>query len=209
MTNEQLRVALAEWDSLREAPGVAYSALVTLRAGALNRLVEAARAALEPPAPNDEMHEREPLNIIMRYKAERTTIAEAAAEIRAYVAECMRRAVEPNKAVQAGAKDSQVGSSPVEPTRDSVNTIGVIGLRATLYVCPECKIEAGFHELTCSRWKVSEPSADAKEDRAYYNGARQAAAMAHQSLDAMDDWIEGGCGGRGPRASRSIEGRGS
>jgi hypothetical protein len=43
----------------------------------------------------DDFHEREPLNIIMRYKAERTTIAEAAAEIRAYVAECMRRAAEP------------------------------------------------------------------------------------------------------------------
>jgi hypothetical protein len=50
-----------------------------------------------------------------------------------------------------------------------------------------------------------EPSADAREDRAYYNGARQAAAMAHQSLDAMDDWIESGCGGRGPVVNRRNE----
>src|SRR6185295_6389713 len=25
---------------------------------------------------------------------------------------------------------------------------------ATPYICPECKIEAGFHELTCSRWRA-------------------------------------------------------
>jgi hypothetical protein len=35
-----------------------------------------------------------------------------------------------------------------------------------------------------------------KEDRAYYDGARQAAAMAHQSLQALDEWIAGGCGSR-------------
>ncbi|MDB6104125.1 MAG: hypothetical protein JWO52_4124 [Gammaproteobacteria bacterium] len=36
------------------------------------------------------------------------------------------------------------------------------------------------------------------EDRAYYDGARQAAAMAHQSLKSMDEWIAGGCGNRVP-----------
>jgi hypothetical protein len=38
----------------------------------------------------------------------------------------------------------------------------------------------------------------AREDSNYYLGARQAAAMAHQSLKTMDDWIAAGCGGRGP-----------
>jgi len=33
-------------------------------------------------------------------------------------------------------------------------------------------------------------------DRAYCAGAQQAAAMAHQSLEAMDKWIAGGCGNR-------------
>ncbi len=43
--------------------------------------------------------------------------------------------------------------------------------------------------------KAHEPRADA-EDRAYCAGAQQAAAMAHQSLQAMDKWIAGGCGNR-------------
>jgi hypothetical protein len=37
---------------------------------------------------------------------------------------------------------------------------------------------------------------DGAEDRAYYNGARAAAAMAHQSLKAMNKWIDSGCGNR-------------
>ena len=41
------------------------------------------------------------------------------------------------------------------------------------------------------------------EDRAYYYGARQAAAMAHQSLQAMDEWINSGCGGRVPAPKTS------
>lgn len=36
----------------------------------------------------------------------------------------------------------------------------------------------------------------ARQDLAYFDGAKQAAAMAHQSLKALDDWIAGGCGGR-------------
>lgn len=52
----------------------------------------------------------------------------------------------------------------------------------------------------------AERRSDRAEDRAYYNGARQAAAMAHQSLDAMDDWIESGCGGRGPVANPCADG---
>jgi hypothetical protein len=37
-----------------------------------------------------------------------------------------------------------------------------------------------------------------QEDRAYYNGARAAAAMAHQSISVMDKWINDGCSGRVP-----------
>jgi hypothetical protein len=62
----------------------------------------------------DEMHEREPLNIIMRYKAQRTTEAEAAAEIRAYVAECMRRADEPQ-------------AKPAAPVCGKCGRVGVAG----------------------------------------------------------------------------------
>jgi hypothetical protein len=57
------------------------------------------------------------------------------------------------------------------------------------------KLDAMFAAL---QGEPTRDAQDAREDRAYYNGARQAAAMAHQSLDAMDDWIESGCGGRGP-----------
>lgn len=39
---------------------------------------------------------------------------------------------------------------------------------------------------------------DYRQDRAYFDGAKQASAMAHQSLKAMDDWIAGGCGNRVP-----------
>lgn len=46
--------------------------------------------------------------------------------------------------------------------------------------------------------KSSGPSEDeaARLDRAYRDGARQAAPMAHQSLRPMDDWIADGCGNR-------------
>jgi len=37
---------------------------------------------------------------------------------------------------------------------------------------------------------------DARLDRAYCDGARQAQAIAHQSLIAMDQWISEGCGNR-------------
>lgn len=63
----------------------------------------------------DEMHEREPLNIIMRYKAERTTIAEAAAQIRAYVAECMRRASEPTAQCTCSTAITVVSIDPACP----------------------------------------------------------------------------------------------
>lgn len=36
----------------------------------------------------------------------------------------------------------------------------------------------------------------ALQDLAYYNGAHQAAAIAHQSLEALDKWLAGGCGNR-------------
>jgi hypothetical protein len=42
------------------------------------------------------------------------------------------------------------------------------------------------------------------EDRAYYDGARQAAAMAHQSLKSMDEWIAGGCGNRVPAVKSNV-----
>ena len=46
-------------------------------------------------------------------------------------------------------------------------------------------------------------------DRAYYNGARAAQGIAHQSLEALDMWIHDGCGGRGPviRPPNGSEGR--
>lgn len=56
-------------------------------------------------------------------------------------------------------------------------------------------------EAEIERLRASEPPNDdvlRRIDRAYYDGARQASAMAHQSLAAMDEWIAGGCGGRGP-----------
>ena len=37
-------------------------------------------------------------------------------------------------------------------------------------------------------------------DRAYYDGARQAQSIAHQSLVALDKWINEGCGNRMPQA---------
>jgi hypothetical protein len=46
----------------------------------------------------------------------------------------------------------------------------------------------------------------AQRDLAYYNGAQQAAAMAHQSLQAMDKWIAGGCGGRWSAAKQALAG---
>lgn len=48
------------------------------------------------------------------------------------------------------------------------------------------------------RMRAGIPPNESRIDRAYYDGARQAAAMAHQSLKAMDDWISAGCGGRYP-----------
>ena len=39
---------------------------------------------------------------------------------------------------------------------------------------------------------------DHRLDSLYVAGARQAAAMAHQSIAAMDQWIQQGCGGRLP-----------
>ena len=54
-----------------------------------NALVRNLRAAAEPPAPQD----REPHNIMQRYKAERTTLGEAITEIRRYGEECARRAM--------------------------------------------------------------------------------------------------------------------
>lgn len=47
----------------------------------------------------DKWHENEPHLIMMRYKAGRSTLAEAAAEIRAYGAECVRRAAEPTTTI--------------------------------------------------------------------------------------------------------------
>lgn len=44
----------------------------------------------------------------------------------------------------------------------------------------------------------------AKQDLAYYDGARAAAAMAHQSLSVMDKWINGGCGGRWQEAKAAM-----
>jgi hypothetical protein len=39
---------------------------------------------------------------------------------------------------------------------------------------------------------------DAALDRAYYEGARQYQRMAAQSVAVADEWVSGGCGGRGP-----------
>lgn len=50
------------------------------------------------------------------------------------------------------------------------------------------------------------PRAAARQDLAYYNGAQQAAAMAHQSLKNMDAWIAGGCGNRWTEAKRELAG---
>lgn len=48
---------------------------------------------------------------------------------------------------------------------------------------------------------------DAREDRAYCDGARQAHGIAHQSLVALDEWIAGGCGGRWEAAQAEIHGQ--
>lgn len=52
----------------------------------------------------------------------------------------------------------------------------------------------------------SDERSAAREDISYYNGARQAAAMAHQSLDAMDKWVSAGCGNRYPQARVVLKG---
>jgi hypothetical protein len=57
----------------------------------------------EPPAPQD----REPHNIMQRYKAERTTLGEAITEIRRYGEECARRAM--------GKSSFAVSRSETEP----------------------------------------------------------------------------------------------
>lgn len=62
-------------------------------------------------------------------------------------------------------------------------------------------LEDAINALKASR---VEPSAERLQDRSYYDGARQAASMAHQSLKAMDEWINAGCGGRGPVVNRSV-----
>jgi hypothetical protein len=46
---------------------------------------------------------------------------------------------------------------------------------------------------------------DALIDRAYYEGAKQAAAIAHQSLAALDAWINTGCGNRLQQARAALE----
>ena len=52
-------------------------------------------------------------------------------------------------------------------------------------------IEDALRELSATRLKL-----DALCDRAYYDGAKQAAIIGNQSLEALDKWIAEGCGGR-------------
>jgi hypothetical protein len=44
----------------------------------------------------------------------------------------------------------------------------------------------------------------ARQDLAYYAGARQAQGIAHQSLTALDKWIGEGCGGRWQHAKEAL-----
>lgn len=46
----------------------------------------------------------------------------------------------------------------------------------------------------------------AMQDLAYVHGAQQALAMAHQSLEAADKWLNDGCGGRRLEALRVLKG---
>jgi hypothetical protein len=47
------------------------------------------------------------------------------------------------------------------------------------------------------------PDADAALDRAYYNGAKQALAMANDSIEAANKWLADGCGGRRTASTKS------
>jgi hypothetical protein len=49
------------------------------------------------------------------------------------------------------------------------------------------------------------PDADAALDRAYYNGAKQALAMANDSIEAANKWLADGCGGRRTASTKGGE----
>ena len=61
-------------------------------------------------------------------------------------------------------------------------------------------------ETTAYTEEAQEIRSAALQDLAYFNGAKQAAAMAHQSLKNMDAWIAGGCGDRWSEAKRELAG---
>ena len=62
------------------------------------------------------------------------------------------------------------------------------------------------HELPCARYEALSAEnervrealtkSEALQDLAYYNGAKQYAAISAQSEEAARDWLNGGCGNR-------------
>ena len=49
---------------------------------------------------------------------------------------------------------------------------------------------------------------DGEIDSAYYNGAKQAMAMAEQSMPAAREWLLGGCGGRAAAHAKALAAKG-
>lgn len=58
--------------------------------------------------------------------------------------------------------------------------------------CPNCEEQAAEIE----KLREALTKSEALQDLAYYNGAKQYAAISAQSEDAARDWLNGGCGNR-------------
>jgi hypothetical protein len=96
-------------------------------------------------------------------------------------------------------------SDTVTPSAEMLSDLKQVEVNGLLFTVPRMvviEIEWLRRELEKAQSSADETTERqaAMEDRAYCNGAQQAAAMAHQSLKAMDEWILSGCGGRSQQA---------
>jgi hypothetical protein len=89
---------------------------------------------------------------------------------------------------------ASLDSSPDEPCALQRHKAGDLYANVDVYVAVEVDACTG-----------PPPDADAALDRAYYNGAKQALAMANDSIEAANKWLADGCGGRRTASTKGGE----